>query len=268
MNVFLSYAHEDRKVAEAIAVGLTQDRHRVFYDREDLPAGDGFHTRIREEIARADLLVFLISKASLQEARYTRTELDLFQKRWPNPSGRVLPVVVESPTDVPIPAYLDTNTRLERRGNLVADVLGEVARIARSKRRGRLVKVLGAVAAVVVVAAITLLALRERVGAVSDERCYLTASLTGRQPGAAGPVGPEGLLLEVTYAGTTRAFEVSETGSAPLDVGPLSRMVPAWTIEVKDTEGAVVGEMSVEGCPESPRTARLGRGLELVVGPR
>jgi TIR domain len=38
MRVFLSYASEDRKLAEAIYLSLRAHRHTVFFDRTDLPS--------------------------------------------------------------------------------------------------------------------------------------------------------------------------------------------------------------------------------------
>jgi len=36
MNIFLSYASEDRDTAQAVALALRAQGHDVFFDREDL----------------------------------------------------------------------------------------------------------------------------------------------------------------------------------------------------------------------------------------
>jgi hypothetical protein len=47
MKVFLSYASEDRQIAEEIQLALTGAGHNVFFDRESLaPAGE-FYSRLR-----------------------------------------------------------------------------------------------------------------------------------------------------------------------------------------------------------------------------
>ena len=53
MNVFLSYASEDRGTAADIRHALEHDGHDVFFDRDDLPPGEDFHARIRRGIEKS-----------------------------------------------------------------------------------------------------------------------------------------------------------------------------------------------------------------------
>lgn len=131
MNIFLSYASEQAAIAESIEVALSGEGHDVFRDRSDLPSGEAYHTRIREAIAAADLFIFLVSPEAVSAGRYTLTELELARDKWPNPSGRVLPVVVVPTPRGSIPGYLNGVTSLSPVGNVPASVAAAVARLGR-----------------------------------------------------------------------------------------------------------------------------------------
>jgi len=137
VDIFLSYAGEDRTIADAIAVGLRQEGHEVFFDRDRLEPGDGYHAAIRQAIQRADLFVFLISPDSVDESTYAMTELSLARERWQDPSGHILPVIVRKTPFQQIPAYLSAVTFLDAPGNLVANVLARIAEIAAEPDKGR-----------------------------------------------------------------------------------------------------------------------------------
>src|SRR5690349_8533326 len=98
LRIFLSHSSEDTDIAQRVALALLQEGYRVFFDRTSLSAGLGFDRAIRDEIFEADLFVFLISPAAVHEGRYTWTELKFAQEKWPDPSGRILPVMA-SKTD-------------------------------------------------------------------------------------------------------------------------------------------------------------------------
>ena len=87
MKIFLSYASEDRAVAEAIHLALSAQGHDVFFDRDDLPPGDEFNIRIRRAIEQTDLFVFLVSAQALDAGSYTLNELDIAEKSWSRPAG-------------------------------------------------------------------------------------------------------------------------------------------------------------------------------------
>ena len=65
MKIFLSYATEIRDRAESVNAALLAAGHDVFFDREDLPAGQGYDDRIRGAIDGSDLFLFLISPAAV-----------------------------------------------------------------------------------------------------------------------------------------------------------------------------------------------------------
>jgi len=151
MRVFLSYPSEDRKLAEAIYLGLRAQRHRVFFDRADLPPGEEYDVRIRRAIERAHLFVFLLSPESLDPGSYTLTELGLAQKRWDHPAGRVLPVVVRAVGLHQLPSYLKSVTLLQPEGNMAATVVDAVHRAAVGRRRRTLKTLAAAVAALSII---------------------------------------------------------------------------------------------------------------------
>ena len=125
MRVFLSYAAEDRKVAEQTYQALRADRHHVFFDRTDLAVGDSYHLRIRDEVARANVFVFFISSHSLSSGSYARTELGLAAE---NPSRRrtLIPVRLEGIPFESLPSVLSEISVLEPQGDIPAEVVAAV----------------------------------------------------------------------------------------------------------------------------------------------
>jgi formylglycine-generating enzyme required for sulfatase activity len=182
MKVFLSYASEDRATADAIRHALHVDGHDVFFDREDLPAGEEFHTRIRRSIEKSDLFVFLISPRALDAGSYTLNEVAIAEKTWHAPAGRVLPVVMERVSMQELPAFLRSVTLLEAPGNVPAAVADAVHRIARERRRKRLIKLVPAAAVCVIAALAT------------------SWFLANREPGAVR-VGADGAPAAIVPAG-------------------------------------------------------------------
>src|SRR6516162_7907495 len=94
MRVFVSYASEDRRIAEAVVESIHARGHRTFFDQHDLPAGETFEDRIEAAINDADVFVFLISPHSVRSGSFALTELALARRKWPRAAGRVLPVKV------------------------------------------------------------------------------------------------------------------------------------------------------------------------------
>jgi hypothetical protein len=94
MRAFISYATEQRDIAERLAIGLRGLGAHVFFDRDTIVPGDSFDERIRVAIRRSQLFIFLISPESVRKGAYTMTELHLAEEHWPLPSGKILPVVI------------------------------------------------------------------------------------------------------------------------------------------------------------------------------
>lgn len=137
MNIFLSYSSARRDVAVRLKLALEAEQHEVFFDRDDLGAGEAYQQAIREAVEQADLMIFLISPESVAVGSYTLAELEMAQAHWPQPAGRVLPVVVAPTPKSSMPPYLLAVTLLEPQGEVVAQTLAAVARLSgRGLRRG------------------------------------------------------------------------------------------------------------------------------------
>lgn len=154
--IFLSYGSDEARLAERLELSLEAAGHSVFRDRSELRPGEAFDARIRDAVEASDLFIFLITPRSVADGRYARAELTFAQHRWPHPEGHVLPVVVAPTPLTDIPEYLKAVTLLEPRGEVAAEVLAAVERMAlpwhgRWRRPGRL-----AAAGIVLAAAVGL----------------------------------------------------------------------------------------------------------------
>ncbi|MGH7555618.1 MAG: toll/interleukin-1 receptor domain-containing protein, partial [Longimicrobiales bacterium] len=134
MRIFLSYASEDRQIAEEIALALEGEGHDVFFDRTDLESGADYNAVIRKRVADADLFLFLITPASIDEGSYTLTELRMAREKWAHPKERVIPIMLEPTALDRVPAYLRAVTILDPEGNVVAEVAAHVSSWWRRKR--------------------------------------------------------------------------------------------------------------------------------------
>jgi len=152
MKIFLSYSSQNRAVVEPVNFALAAQGHDVFFDRDDLPAGTEYDERIIEAVESADLFVFMLSPASIRPGSYALTELGLAQKKWANPSGRVLPVAAEAVVFDRIPAYLKSVTVLEPAGNLAAAVVDAVRRLETVTRWPRKVALIASTLVIVALA--------------------------------------------------------------------------------------------------------------------
>jgi hypothetical protein len=138
LQVFLSYASEDKAIAEPIAFSIRARGHMVFLDRDDLPAGGDFDLRIEQAVARSDLFVFLISPASISKGRFTLTELEFARRKWRKADGRVLPVLAKPTPFADIPSFLKSVTVLEPQGNIAAEVAAAVEPLAQGAVEGQM----------------------------------------------------------------------------------------------------------------------------------
>jgi hypothetical protein len=131
-RVFVSYAAERNALAERLALTLMAMGYAVFHDRQRIAAGEPFTAPILDALDRCDLLVFLISPAAVARGHFALSELGAARGRWPHPAGRVLPVMVDKiPIDT-LPAYLQVTSILQPEGDVVADTVYEVRRMARA----------------------------------------------------------------------------------------------------------------------------------------
>src|SRR5262249_16915540 len=82
-------------------------------------------------IKESDILVFLISPFSVTPGRYTLTELVFARRKWQNPNGRILPVIVQKTPFNEIPSYLKAVTVLEPLGNITAETSAAIDDLGR-----------------------------------------------------------------------------------------------------------------------------------------
>lgn len=128
MKIFLSYASEDKDLAEPIYYALVNDGHEVFFDRTTLPSGGDYNSRIRKAIDKSEVFIFLISEHSVSK-KYTRTELKFAERKWRSPKGVLLPIMLSETSYQIIPNYLKSITIFETAGNIAAEVADEVRRM-------------------------------------------------------------------------------------------------------------------------------------------
>jgi hypothetical protein len=140
VQVFLSYATEDREIAESIYYALVDERRRqVFLDKRHLTPGSDWRNIIRIKIKKCDLFIFLITPSSVKKNRYTQTELLYAENKWPHPRDHVVPVLAgQKPTPLKaIPKYLREAHLLEPKGDLAAEVADAVSHLEGGLPRGR-----------------------------------------------------------------------------------------------------------------------------------
>ena len=262
MKIFISYARESQEFAESLAARLAAEDHETFFDRTSLPAGDAFDARIRKAIARADLFIFLISPHAVDPSSYARTELEFARSRWPNPSGRVLPVMLEPTPMKSIPPYLATPTFLQPGGNLVAAILAwvekEQDRRASSLRRRWAIGAAAILAVAAAGAGLRGYLTRPRDAAV----CQLTAQLTRED----GNTLEQGTVLDVQYRQRSNSYLVDGSAIA-IDIGPFEKNESTWTLNLRTPSGES-GEEVFKGCMTSEQGVRIGDGYNLSLRPR
>jgi hypothetical protein len=135
MRIFLSYASPDKSDAESIAFALRSRRYLVFLDRDDLPAGRSYDEQIERAVEKSQIFIFLVSPNSVAEGGYALTELLFARKKWKNPSGRVLPIMVRKTPLDKVPPYLKAVTILEPTGNIAAETSAAVDDLWKASRK-------------------------------------------------------------------------------------------------------------------------------------
>ena len=158
MRIFLSYASVQRPLAERINQLLQSEGHSVFFDREDLPAGETYGDRIRVAVARCQVFIFLVGPDSVSAGSYALTELTFAEQLPRRRTPAMIPVLAAPiPSMDMLPPFLAPLTLLEPRGDAAAEVAAKVADIARRRLRRHAVLGAGALAVVGVVLAAALL---------------------------------------------------------------------------------------------------------------
>ena len=131
MKLFISYASEQHDVAERLAIALRNEGHDVFFDSDDLRAGENYNERLRKAIGSCDQLIYLISPDSVEAGSYALAELNMAQRHFKIAVGRIVPVMVVPTAYSRIPNYAKSVTVLEPKGDVIVAVLNRVAEIAK-----------------------------------------------------------------------------------------------------------------------------------------
>jgi hypothetical protein len=101
-SVFISYAHEDKEVAQALADALRARGCRVWIDLENMRIGDDLADRIGKAIDSVDFLLAIISEESVRSA-WCKRELGIaFDAAMKTDRVKVLPVRLGSVALPPI----------------------------------------------------------------------------------------------------------------------------------------------------------------------
>ncbi len=151
MKIFLSYASEDKHLAEPIYYALVE-KHTVFFDRKSLPPGGDFDSRIRKAVQASDLFIYCISPNSVAQGSYTRSEVKFAEKKWTHPKKHILPVMLLETSYEEIPSYIKAVTVLETTGNIAAEVAESVRNVGKENQNKKLVR--GALALIAVLAVV------------------------------------------------------------------------------------------------------------------
>jgi hypothetical protein len=128
MKIFLSYAREQRPLAEELAARLEREHHEVFYDRDDIRPGSAFDQTIESGIRAADLFIFLISPQSVAAGRYSLSELKAAKEAGRGKRDFVWGVQVEPTPKDDVPPFLKSGSLFFPQGEPIAEILQEVRR--------------------------------------------------------------------------------------------------------------------------------------------
>jgi hypothetical protein len=107
LRIFISYAHEDAKIAIAVSntlqVKLTNVLTEVFLDKTSLETGFAFDTQIKERLATTDVLIIIYTGVGKPSHSYTGWEVGFFMgvQRSGNDDAeiprRIVPLYLHSP---------------------------------------------------------------------------------------------------------------------------------------------------------------------------
>lgn len=256
MKIFISYASEERPIADELAVRLRTEGHTVFLDQDNLPEGEGYDAQIRAAITSCDLYLFLVSPLSIQPGRYSMTELKFAREQFSNPQGRVLPVMTKPTPFSDIPPYLSAITILQPQGNLVAETVAQVDRLVGLHTRGRWLRIGGAATVAV---ALGLAVVNWGSKDTAPPPCRLSALLLAQNI--------NGLALDITSPAGTTALMLGNS-PVPFEVGPFTQRDVTWSAMLRGRDGSPLGKHPVTGCPQSRIKVDFGGGYELVIDPR
>ena len=98
IRVFISYAHANRDVVELLLDhlgGLENDERIEIFDDRKLIAGEDWDERLRQELAQADLVLFVVTAKFLRSSYCAKVELKETIRRREDEGIVVMPIIAE-----------------------------------------------------------------------------------------------------------------------------------------------------------------------------
>jgi hypothetical protein len=137
MKVLVAGPPELRALAERVARGLADAGHHA---AADASAAGGWPRRsLAQPARRPEVVVLLIAPGTLGEDSRSRHHLERAARRWPDPAGRVIPLLIRPTPLDEIPPYLRSVTLIVPAGDPTADVLSELVQLS-ERRTSRLLR--------------------------------------------------------------------------------------------------------------------------------
>ncbi len=101
MNVFISYSHRDNDFAHMLSTALESDGYDVFIDNK-IPIGNNIYKDIGKGIARADAVIVVISKNSINSSFVANETVSMLSFLDKGRMPLVIPVVIGKDTPLPM----------------------------------------------------------------------------------------------------------------------------------------------------------------------
>ncbi|MCP5105687.1 MAG: toll/interleukin-1 receptor domain-containing protein [bacterium] len=127
-RAFISYAQQDQDVAARMASGLADRGIQIWFDQQEILAGDSIVERIREGIRSADYLIILLSEQS-RKSEWVEREIGIaFERFGEEAATAIIPVLID---DTSVPPRFSTIRYVDLSQGYAQAISEIVARIER-----------------------------------------------------------------------------------------------------------------------------------------
>ena len=137
MKIFMAYAPSEQQMADRLVLSLSEQGHQVMADPEDYPRGKTNIERTHKAIHKADIFLFLASRASLQSGSLTLAALEAARKARFEQKDKILVVEVEPLPQ--IPDHLQNMTIIQPEGEVVSEIANQIYFEDRQRKARRLI---------------------------------------------------------------------------------------------------------------------------------
>lgn len=110
MEIFVSYSHEDKEIANKIAFTLKKMGHNVWFDDWKIKAGDNIISKINQGIKQADAIIVIVSENSLNSKWVFKEFSAMAFGEISKGSSRIIPVLIDKSS---VPSYLSNYRYLD-----------------------------------------------------------------------------------------------------------------------------------------------------------